>query len=204
MRAVNLLPKEETPRRRKTTNWAAVVGLAGAAVLAAALGAALLQAKSTVSERQDRLAAASAELAAMPVPKPVSNSAAALAGERDRRAAAVASAFTYHVPWDRMLRRFALVLPDDVWLTSLTAKAPKSPGETVSSAGTTPGSAPSGFTISGYTYSHDGVARLISRLAVLPDLKDVQLQTSTLTKIGERPVVQFTILADVRAGGGSS
>ena len=59
-------------------------------------------------------------------------------------------------------------------------------------------------TINGYTYSQEGVARLLARLSVLPDLTDVQLQTSALTEIGDRPVIQFTILANVRAGGSTS
>jgi hypothetical protein len=39
---------------------------------------------------------------------------------------------------------------------------------------------------------------------VLPDLRNVQLQTSALSKIGEQSVVQFTILADVAAPGAAS
>ncbi|HEV8249702.1 MAG TPA: PilN domain-containing protein [Gaiellaceae bacterium] len=203
MRAVNLLPKDETQRSRKQTSWPVVIGLAGSAVVIAALGAGLLQTRGAVSERQDELQSVSAELAAMPAAadKPADRTAE-LAAERGKRAAALASAFTYHVSWDRVLRRFALVLPDDVWLTSLTAKAPKIPGPDV--VASTTDAAPSGFTITGYTYSQEGVARLLARLSVLPDLTNVQLQTSALTDIGERPVIQFTILANVRAGGSPS
>ena len=208
MRAVNLLPKEEVQRRRKQTSWPTVAGLAGAAIVTAALGAALLRANDTLSNRQDELASASAELAAMPAAtKQANDNSAALAAERDRRAAALASAFSYHVSWDRVLRRFALVLPDDVWLTSLAARAPKIPGEAAAAAATgapVAGSAPTGFTITGYTYAQEGVARLLSRLSVLPDLTTVQLQSSSLSKIGERPVIQFTILANVRGGGEGS
>ena len=207
MRAVNLLPKDEAQRqqKRKQTSWPAVVGLAAAAVVAAALGAALLQARGTLSDRQSELAAAQAELAALPNPSTqAGGTGAALSAERSKRAAALASAFSYHVSWDRVLRRFALVLPDDVWLTSLSASAPKKPGDTATTVAAGPGAAPSGFTISGYTYSQEGVARLLSRLSVLPDLANVQLQTSALTKIGERPVIQFTILANVRSGGPAS
>jgi Tfp pilus assembly protein PilN len=203
MRAVNLLPKEDTQSRRKQTSWPVVIGLAGAAVVMAALGAGLLQAKGAVSERQDEFVAANAELASLPTQaaQPADKSAQ-LAAERVKRAAALSSAFSYHVSWDRVLRRFALVLPDDVWLTSLTATAPKTPGPAVAAA--VPGAAPTGFTITGHTYSQEGVARLLARLSVLPDLANVQLQTSVLGEIGERPVIQFTILANVRAGGTSS
>jgi hypothetical protein len=68
----------------------------------------------------------------------------------------------------------------------------------------TAAAAPTGFTIMGYTYSHDGVARLLSRLSVMPDLTNVQLQTSARAKVGSQEVVQFTILANVRTGGATS
>ena len=204
MRAVNLLPKDVNQQKRKQTSWPAVIGLAGAAVVIAALGAGLLQARGSVADKQDELQSVSAELAAMPAAneRPGDRSAE-LATERTKRAAALTSAFSYHVSWDRVLRRFALVLPDDVWLTTLTAAAPKTPGlDTTTTASDS--SAPTGFTISGYTYSQESVARLLARLSVLPDLTDVQLQTSALTEIGSRPVIQFTILANVRAGGSAS
>jgi Tfp pilus assembly protein PilN len=201
MRAVNLLPKSQTRsrRRRKSTPWALVVGLAGTAVASAAIGAAFLQASGTAADRQEELADVSAQLAALPKPKPVQNDDSALATERNQRAVAVASAFAYHVSWDRVLRRLALVLPDDVWLTSLTAQAPAAPGVGTRALGVSASS--TGMTLMGYTYSHAGVARLLSRLSVLPDLTSVQLQTSVLAEIGERQVVQFTILANVKAGG---
>jgi Tfp pilus assembly protein PilN len=59
-----------------------------------------------------------------------------------------------------------------------------------------------GFTINGRTYSHDGVARLLSRLAVVPHLAGVQLQHSALsTSETGRKVVEFSINATVKAAG---
>jgi Tfp pilus assembly protein PilN len=201
VRAVNLLPKNQPKhrRRRKTTPWPLVVGLAGVAVVSAAVGALFLSASGTAGDRQAELADVSAALAALPKPKPVSNSDAQLTGERNQRAAAVAGAFSYAVSWDRVLRRMALVLPDDVWLTSLTAQAPTAVGVGPRALGGT--ALPSGMVLMGYTYSHAGVARLLSRLSVLPDLTGVTLQTSELTEIGERKVVAFTIVANLKAGG---
>jgi Tfp pilus assembly protein PilN len=202
MRAVNLLPKNQTRSRRrrdKNTPWALVIGLAGTAVASAAIGAAFLHANGAAADKREELADVSAQLAALPKPKPVRNNDAALAGERDERATAVATAFSYHVAWDRVLRRLALVLPDDVWLTSLAAQAPAAPGLGSRSLGAS--AASTGMTLMGYTYSHAGVARLLARLTVLPDLTSVQLQTSALAHIGERQVVQFAILANVKPGG---
>ena len=63
---------------------------------------------------------------------------------------------------------------------------------------------PTGLTLNGYAYSQDGVARLLSRLQVVPDLTNIQLQTSMVTQVAGRNVVQFTILADVQRLGDAS
>ena len=60
------------------------------------------------------------------------------------------------------------------------------------------------LTISGYTYSQDSVARLLERLSVVPDLTNVQLQTSAWTKLAGRNVYAFTIISDIRQGRGAS
>jgi hypothetical protein len=61
-----------------------------------------------------------------------------------------------------------------------------------------------GFNIEGHTYSHDAVARLLSRLSVIPDLERVQLVTSEETVLGTRTAIHFKIAANVRAPGASS
>jgi Tfp pilus assembly protein PilN len=127
-----------------------------------------------------------------------------LVGQQKQRFDALASALSRRVAWDRVLRELAIVLPDDVWLTSLNAKSPASPASAAPATPTAPGAAPTGFVINGYTYSQNGVARLLSRLSVLPDLHNVQLQTSSLSKVGAQQIVQFTILADVVPPGAPS
>ena len=56
-------------------------------------------------------------------------------------------------------------------------------GEVAALAGhetaTSTGGPPSPSTIQGRTFSHDGVARLLARLQVVPDLTNVQLVSST-------------------------
>jgi hypothetical protein len=98
MRAVNLLPKDEARRRRKAPNRAGLVALGGAAILAMGLGAAFLSASGTVAEKQDELANVNAQLAAMPKPElAVADNTAMLSGERDKRAAALASALSSRI-----------------------------------------------------------------------------------------------------------
>lgn len=203
MRAVNLLPKD-TGRSSRKLNPVAVVGLAGTTVVASALVAAVFMTGGSVSSKQAMLDDLRVELEVIPKPAVVQEPGATqqLAGEESARLTALSSALTERVAWDRVLRQFALVLPDDVWLTSLNATAPTAtPGG--AAAPTAPGVAPTGFTIAGYTYSHDGVARLLSRLAVIPDLENVQLQRSAVTA-GNSKVVEFTIVAAVRKAGAST
>jgi Tfp pilus assembly protein PilN len=118
------------------------------------------------------------------------------------RVTALSAALASRVAWDRVFREFSLVLPEDVWLTTLSAKSPISPAtNTPSNGGSTQ---PSHFTIQGRTYSHDGVARLLSRLQVVPDLTNVQLVKSSLLRVGSRDVVEFSIAADLRVAGSPS
>ncbi|TMK69095.1 MAG: PilN domain-containing protein, partial [Actinobacteria bacterium] len=84
------------------------------------------------------------------------------------------------------------------WLTTLTAHSP------ASSATSTGGALPTQFAITGRTYSHDGVARLLSRLQVIPDLQNVTLISSTRSVVEGQAVVEFNIVADIRTAGSGS
>ena len=97
----------------------------------------------------------------------------------------------------------ANVLPSDVWLTQLTASAPvSSAAATTTAVPTTSANTPAtGFLLQGYTYSHDAVARFLSRLALVPDLKDIQLSSSVASSIRGRQIVQFQIGGNVSSVG---
>jgi Tfp pilus assembly protein PilN len=201
MRAVNLLPREQVRRKKTRAEQAPLVAGLGLLVVATlALSFFFLTASSTVRDREAELEGLRTRLDILPPPPagptPIE---AGLADQQRSRVAALTSALSRRVSWDRVLRELSLVLPDDIWLTSLAARSPSSPASAAAPAPKAPGAAPTGLTINGYTYSHDSVARLLSRLSVLPNLENVQLQSSTLGKIGTQPVVQFVVLADVRA-----
>ena len=200
MRAVNLLPKDEGRRgRSRSANPVALVGIVGGTVVATAMACMFLLARGEVADKQSQLEAKRIELSVTPKPPPGPSAAeATLASARTARAAAVQAALDARIAWDRVLRRFALVLPEDVWLSGLTATAPADSDS--SSAPASGGTPATGFTITGHTYSHDAVARLLTRLALVPDLTNVQLQNSARADAGGRRVVAFTIVADVRAG----
>ena len=174
--------------------------------VSAVLAAAFLAASGTPAGKRNDLANLQAELASIPEPPPApAATTTALADAQAQRVSALSTILSRRVAWDRVLRGLSLVLPDDVWFSSLNAKAPLSAATSEGPAPTSPGVAPSGFTITGHTYSHEAVARLLSRLSVLPDLTDVELQRSTLvTSPGRPPTVDFTIVANVRPAGATS
>ena len=195
MRAVNLLPRDDRRQRSGPAqkNPLLVGGVAGTVLVTAIIAAAFLLASGGVADNQGRYDAAQAELAATPAPPPTNAQATQLDQEKNARITALSSALAGRLAWDRVLREVSLVLPDDVWLTSLSAQAP--------AAAATPG-ASAGFTLNGRTYSHDGVARLLARLAVVPHLANVQLlHSASATSETGRKVVEFSINANVKAAG---
>jgi Tfp pilus assembly protein PilN len=207
MRAVNLLPKDANQRGKsiRAEDPAVVVGSALGLVVLIALVAGFLNVHSKVNAEQKKLTAARIELGrlatqkrAEPTPyKPVKQKPIvpipAVTSEEQPRLAAISTALSTRIAWDRILREFSLVLPTDVTLTTLSLATP-SPA----SAGATTG-APAGaqnLTINGTTYSHDAVARLLSRLMLIPDLTNVTLANSTANT--DSCLVTFNITAGVK------
>jgi Tfp pilus assembly protein PilN len=213
MRAVNLLPRQHVDQKRERPNSVALGAALGGAAVLLVLVAGFLLANRSVDRQRQALADARAVLAATPAHKMSAQTQAfraTLLSQREQRSLALAAAIGKRVAWDRILRRVALVTPDDVWLESLNGSVPLDPtavpGATTG-ATTTPSALPAlptALSIQGYTYSQDGVARLLERLAVVPDLANVQLQTSQSQQLGNQTVINFTIVSDIRKGRGAS
>jgi Tfp pilus assembly protein PilN len=209
MRAVNLLPRQHVEQKRDRPNAVALGALIGGATVLLVLVAGFLLANRSVDRQRQALADARAMLAATPAHKMSAQTQtfrATLLSQREQRSLALAAAIGKRVAWDRILRRVALVMPDDVWLQSLSGSVPLDTTLTPTTT-TTPSALPvlpTALSIQGYTYSQDGVARLLERLAVVPDLNNVQLQTSQSQQLGNQTVINFTIVADIKKGRGAS
>jgi Tfp pilus assembly protein PilN len=203
MRAFNLMPREEARqaaggRRPSGVQLAlAVVGL----VLVAGLASFFLITNARVADKQRKHDDLRAELAAKNVraQEPAPAGDPTLVQERDQRRSALATALGSRIGWDRLLREFSLVLPDDVWLKSLKATSGTPADAAAPVAPNAQPVAASSFEISGYSRKPDDVAILLSRMAVLPELESVQLLSATKTKIGKEDVVEFNIRASVKA-----
>ena len=205
MRAINLLPRDNERRGPQKTQWIVLVPVVLAVLMTALLSAMFLSASGNAKDKQAELATLQDELHAIPTPDASRvKTQTALAADKQARVSALSGALSRRVAWDRVFRELSLVLPNDVWLATITAKAPVPSSSAVPPAPVAGGAtvAATGFTIDGFTYSHPAVARLLSRLAVVPDLVNVQLQQSTRTKLGAANAVHFVIVADVRRPGG--
>jgi Tfp pilus assembly protein PilN len=229
MRAVNLLPRDEKGARldsRRTPLLAAAGGIAAVTVLFAFLG---FSASGSADDKRAELERVEAAIAKLPQAGS-GLSSGLISQERTSRVAALGAALSTQISFDRLLRQVSLVLPDDVWLTSLTAASPAGAAGTPSTPATpaTSGATqPAGsaaividtVTIQGTTYTQEAVAHLLARLAVVPTLSNVRLTSTTLgdsaatqsqpagqpaaqTKPGKK-VVTFIITAALRTGGTS-
>jgi Tfp pilus assembly protein PilN len=221
MRAVNLLPVEPK-RTRKAPSVSTQLALVAPFVVGGLLAAGYLLTSSQVNSKRATLEALQEELAAIPKSPQEPQQNPALATERSLRIATLSATLQSRLVWDRVLREISAVLPGDVWLTTLSATTPEVPAAvsaapaappaggttttsstaTTTTTSTTPAAAPAPaaqpLNMQGYTYSQEGVARLLSRLQVVPALQNVKLLSSSQSSLLDQTVVVFTIQADVR------
>ncbi len=203
MRAVNLLPKDSgrarAAKKRETPKHLPLIvgGVLGALVLGF-LGMQTMSASGAISDNEAALQDLNAQIAATPPPprRPA-------CGRRRARQPADASAPPPSPRRSRVASRGTGCSGGSRSSSRTTSGSRRStlstPTPATSPAGTPPTTG-TGFTMNGFTYSHDAVARLLSRLAVVPDLANVQLLSSTRTKLKGRDVVSFSITAGVRSG----
>ena len=212
MRAVNLLPRDLESNRDFGGRTPLLVAAGGIAAVTAAAVVMFMSASGSVSDQKSQLESLEAAIASVPSPNQPAVAPAGITQERADRVAALSAALTFRVPVDRLLRELAYVLPEDAWLTGLTAAGlPSSAVATAPAAATTV----QGVTIQGATYSHASVARVLARFGAIPALDHVRLTASARIvpaapqpgqKVSEtkgkkqRTVVTFTIAADLGSG----
>ncbi len=198
--AFNLLSEtgSEPPRRHRQATVAAAA--VAALVVASGLGWAYAWASADLAETRAAYDAARVNLAALDVPAapPAEKTQVRLREERDVRKTALASALASRIAWDRVLREASLVIPEDVWLTSLSANVQPAPAPAPAAAG----GGEQGSTrlmIDGYTRSQRSVARLLARLTIVPAFRSVQLLGSTRTVVAKQEVFKFSLAATLKS-----
>jgi Tfp pilus assembly protein PilN len=203
MKAVNLLPPERRGIRRSSrlsplVREPMLIAVVALAVLVVAfLGFAAHSASSKVTSKTQALEQLDTQLTKLETAAP------AATGAGPSRAAALTTLAVSRTTWDGFLGTLSRVVPEDVWLLSLsaqgTAAAPTTPTTPATpTTGASPTPAPLGgpVTFTGYTYSQPSVARMMRRLSIVPWLQDVNLVTSTKSSINDHTVYQFTFGAN--------
>src|SRR5947208_11181300 len=230
MRAVNLLPaprveqrQDDGQRRGRTTMAVAIAAGLLLVFVTAALAFALMHERSVVNDRRSTLDGLQAKVAQTHAAKP---SSAAEAAKTQGQLAAITSAASGRIAWDGLLDQLARVMPSGASLASLQASdgnaAPSAstpststsstpststtsssaPASTLASPTNGSASAPTSFVVSGNAVSQATVARVLDRLALIPALSAVSLQ-STQPSSDAGKALQFTIGATLRSAGGT-
>jgi type IV pilus assembly protein PilM len=214
-RSVDLTPRDIVGQSKRP-NLVPILLPAAAVVPLAAMGFLFAQAHGKTSDRESKLSGLRSDLEALPQPTGPTLDPNLQTSEA-ARASAIAQVLGTRTPWDGMLRDFARVLPQNVWLTSLKASVGSPLSSQLLGTPTTKAATgstnisktplpptPTGVTITGYTYSQSDVAVLLARLVALPRFQNVQLQSAANAKVGKKQVVQFSILADLGGAGGAA
>lgn len=197
MRAFDLMPREEERERGSRVGVVQIaLPLLGLVVLAGLAGLYIWK-SAAVTTKQGEVDALRAQLAELEVPSEEPDGSA-LAGEGQARTGALSTALAQRIAWDRVLREVSLVIPDEVYLIQLSASTPNAgaaPPPTVASTAT--GTSPNSLALVGFAESQESVAVLLSRLAAIPELTSVQLQSSSKSGGESGGEFQFSVLAGV-------
>jgi Tfp pilus assembly protein PilN len=198
MRAVNLLPLDA--RAQKQSGLSSVnslsptrivrTGGAVAGTLVVLLGLLYVHERSTVHSKQRQLAETAAQVQSLQakVDKIQATQRAAQA-----RVSIVQSVSKSRMNWDTTLMDLAKVIPSGVFLQNLTAAAATTASVSTSGPAST-------FTVAGSAPSYKGTASVLDRLALLPWLSAITLQTSARQGDG---TVTFSVQGTVVPSGGA-
>lgn len=188
MRRIDLLPAVYEERRRQRRNVAAVL-IAGLLVLLLLLGWWFFLGLQ-INEAEDELADVRARNAVLEQQIAELQRFAELAAEVEAKRTALQTVFAGDVDWPALLTEIAMVVPGEVWLTSLSG-----------SAGATEGASPVGtetatvridprepfgrIAFTGNSLSMPGVARWMIRLETVREFFAIYLNSATAAAADE-------------------
>jgi Tfp pilus assembly protein PilN len=203
MRAVNLIP---TDQQRGAGGAAGKSGggayiLLGALALIVVFAASYVVAGKSVSDKKTTLADLTQQATAAEAKSVSLNSYTKFASIRAKRVETVSQLAASRFDWSHALREVSRVLPENAWLTALTATT--SPSVTVggASGGGTLRSALAvpAIQLQGCTTSQASVAKLIARLRLIDGVQRVSLEDST--KGDESTNAAGTVASDTGSSG---
>ena len=186
MRPVNLIPAEERrgDAAKSRTGPLAYV-LVGVLFALLAGVAALVLTSNQISDRKDELSQLKIESAAAEARAQQLSAYTSFHQVSLQRTSTIASLADSRFDWERVVRELSLVLPSNVWLTSLTGTA--SPATTVEGATTiaTRASVPGpALELTGCAPGQDSVARFVTALHDIDGVTRVGVNKSALPASG--------------------
>ncbi len=185
MRPVNLIPVEDRHGDNAPLRTGPLVYiLLGALVLVLAGVSMLVLTSNQISDSKSELAQVKQEDAAAKARAESLASYSQFSALHEQRVQTISSLAQSRFDWERVMRELSLILPDDVWLTSLDASA--SSGSEGSSGGSTGGGSLGGsiagpsLTIGGCAKGQNGVAGFVTALKDIDGVTRVGLESSEL------------------------
>lgn len=184
MRPVNLIPPEDrrgdkAPLRSGPLSYI-VIGTLAALLLAVYM---LVSTSNSISDKESQVAQLESDLEAATAEAQSLAPYAEFAALRTEREGTLASLAQSRFDWERVMRELALIIPNDVTLTSLNGSAyANADGSASTEALETPN-----FTVSGCAASHDATARFVAALEDIDGVTRVALGRSEAIKkeVGE-------------------
>jgi len=182
MRPVNLIPKEDRPGNRRPTRSGPIAYIVVAALVGALLGVtALVVTDNQISDYESEIAQIEGQVQVAEAKARSLEPYTQFHNVRAQRDATIASLADSRFDWERVMRELALVLPGDVWLTSLTATAgpavSPSGGASISLRSSISGPA---LVLVGCGRSHKAVAGFVQALKDIDGVTRVGMESSTL------------------------
>lgn len=196
MRSVNLLPPNAYAPKQRLPHAPVVLAASAPVFVGALLYLGYSLEHSKVVDRQNALGIVQSQISALQPSPALAAASASVEGARTARTAELADALAKQFPWDVTFEQISRVLPSDAWLTNLSVQSPTPSGSTSSTV------SPTALSLQGSTYSEEGVAHVLTRLALVPTLSKVTLGTVSMSPSGKgtRRTVQFTITASIGTG----
>ena len=200
MRPVNLIPQEDrrggkAPLRTGPLSYAIVAFLllaVGVVTLLALTGNKIADRKAEVASLQSQVDATQARADQL-------STYTNFADLQQARQETVASLATSRFDWERALHELALVLPDDVWLISMTASAGTDPSSSTSSSTTAvDGVTGPSLDINGCASGHEAVAKFLAAL------RDVDGVTRVTVLSSDRPGAESSSNSSTSSSSASS
>lgn len=182
MRPVNLIPPEERTGERRPMRGGPLAYVIVGALIAAVIGVAVLAVTGNqISESEAEISRLKTEQATVEAKATELQAFTQFHAVHEERLATITSLAESRFDWERVMRELALVLPGDVWLTSLAGTA--DPGASVEGTagvalrGSIPGPA---LEMSGCARSQDAVAGFVQALKEIDGVTRVGMQSSAI------------------------